>query len=189
MSALGQLFCRLNRSIPAPLVDWDHVVGCWCAEYQATFSEAQISEVNLDFAVFLFDHWAERVTLAYAISVVQLYPRDAARMRGFPDVNVGVKSVLGPRAFPADRGHFLGHASGGALDINLFPQSRRLNRGWSSEGKRFRAMERYVAAHPGAFFYHRPFYQDGTWIPARLEYAVLRPDGTWWKDAFANRAK
>ena len=110
-------------------------------------------------------------------------------MRGFPDVNVGVKSVLGPRAFLADRGHFLGHASGGALDINLFPQSRRLNRGWSAEGKRFRAIERYVAVHPGSFFYHRPFYEDGTWIPARLEYAVLRSDGKWWKDAFANRAE
>jgi hypothetical protein len=143
--------------------------------------------VNLDFAVFVFDHHDERVTLAYAVSVEQLHPRDVARIRGFPDVNFTVRRVLGESAFPADRGHFLGHASGGALDINLFPQHRDLNRGWSAEGKRFRAMERFVAAHPGTFFYHRPIYKDDTWIPALLEYAVLRDGSQWWTDTFHNK--
>ena len=67
-----------------------------------------------------------------------------------------------------------------------FPQRRELNRGWSDEGKRFRAMERYVAGHPGAFFYHRPLY-DETWIPDRLEYGVLVDDREWWVDSFTNK--
>jgi hypothetical protein len=76
-------------------------------------------------------------------------------MRGFPDVSLSVRSALGERAFLADRGHFLGHASGGQLDVNLFPRSRTLNRGWSEQGKIYRRMERFVAANLGTFFYHR----------------------------------
>ena len=108
-------------------------------------------------------------------------------MRRFPDVNIGVRKVLGDRALPSDRGHFLGHASGGVLDINLFPQRRDLNRGWSEEGKLFRRMELYVANHAGLFFYHRPMYDDATWIPAKLEYGLLMEDERWWIEQFQNR--
>lgn len=108
-------------------------------------------------------------------------------MRGFPDVNKSVPAVLNAKAFLADRGHFLGHASGGQLDVNLFPQSRTLNRGWSSEGKQFRRMESFVAAHYGTFFYHRPIYTDATWIPTTLEYGVLIEDRDWWSEQFDNR--
>jgi hypothetical protein len=187
VSTLAGLYKRLGKSAPPALVDWDSRVDVWCSEYAAQFGDANLSEINLDFAVFLFDHTAERVTLAYAVSVAQLHPRDVGRMRAFPDVNVGITKLFGTAALAADRGHFLGHASGGTLDINLFPQDRKLNRGWSNEGKRFRAMEREVARHPGTFFYHRPMYDDRTWIPWRLEYAILRPDGSWWKEVFTNR--
>jgi hypothetical protein len=68
------------------------------------------------------------------------------------------------------------------MDMNLFPQRRDLNRGWSAQGKRYRAMERHLAAHPGTFFYHRPIYTDDTWVPAELELAILRPDNEWWID-------
>ena len=129
------------------------------------------------------------MTVACALSVEQLMRRDANRMRGFPDVNIGVRAALGDKAFLADRGHFLGHASGGILDINLFPQRRELNRGWSEEGKRFRAMERHVADHPGTFFYHRPLYDDETWVPDRLEYGVLVDDRTWWVEQFRNKSE
>lgn len=108
-------------------------------------------------------------------------------MRGFPDVNVSVRKVLDDGAFPADRGHFLGHASGGILDINLFPHRRALNRGWSTEGKRFRSMERYVTQHLGAFFYHRPQYDDVSWIPQLLEYGVLLEESKWWVETFRNK--
>lgn len=78
------------------------------------------------------------------------------------------------------------HASGGELDINLFPQRRDLNRGWSAEGKRFRRMEKWVAKRPGTFHVHRPLYADESWVPAWLEYAVWR-EGAWWVERFDNR--
>ena len=187
MSAFLELFRLAKRAVPAALSGWDDQVSTWCLEYGAQFSQADLSEINLDFAVFLFDHSVERVILAYALSVEQLMVRDSSRMRGFPDVNVSVREVLGEKAFVADRGHFLGHASGGILDINLFPQRRELNRGWSPEGKRFRRMERHVAEHVGTFFYHRPFYDDETWIPQCLQYGVLVEDDRWWVEKFQNK--
>jgi hypothetical protein len=187
VSAFLELFRLANRAVPAALSGWDDQVSDWCLEYGAKFQQAELSEINLDFAVFLFDHSAERVILAYALSVEQLMKRDSSRMRGFPDVNVSVREVLGEKAFDADRGHFLGHASGGILDINLFPQRRELNRGWSPEGKRFRRMESYVAKHVGTFFYHRPVYDDETWIPQYLHYGVLVEDGRWWVEKFQNK--
>ena len=81
----------------------------------------------------------------------------------------------------------MGHASGGQLDINLFPHRRELNRGWSAEGKVFRALEKYVADNPGTFFYHRPIYDDDSWIPATLEYGVLKENKVWCVEAFANK--
>ena len=185
-SALATLYGHSGGTLPAALADWEERVDRWCDEYVRDFPDADLSEMNLDLAVFQFDHAAERVTLAYALSVHQLMCRDSGRMRGFPNVNASVRRVLGDRAFTADKGHFLGHASGGILDINLFPQRRELNRGWSDEGKRFRSMERHVAEHPGTFFYHRPLYCDGSWIPASLEYGVLVDDVRWWVERFRN---
>ena len=187
MSALLELFANADRPLPSSLIDWEDQITVWCDEYEASFPQADISEVNLDLGVFLFDHSEERVILAYALSKVQLDKRDTSRMRGFPNPNVSVRKVMNNDAFLADKGHFLGHASGGILDINLFPQRRELNRGWSEEGKRFRKMERYVADHPGTFFYHRAIYDDDTWIPEQLNYGILRDDTEWWTDTFNNK--
>ncbi len=187
MPVLPQLFERAQKAIPEVLSDWDDRVGTWCDEYSAQCPDAALSEINLGLAVFVFDHTYKRVLLAYAVSVPQLMARDKGRMRGFPDVNATVRRVLGEKAFPADRGHFLGHASGGELDINLFPQRRELNRGWSAEGKAFRAMERHVVQHLGSFFYHRALYDDDTWIPRALEYGVLLEDSSWWVATFRNK--
>lgn len=173
--------------MPDALTGWEGKVEQWCGEYASVFPEAEFSEIHLDFSVFLFDHAFERVLLAYAVSVEQLMQRDSTRMRGFPDVNVGVEGLQCCEDLVADKGHFLGHASGGVLDINLFPHRRELNRGWSREGKRFRGMEKYVAEHLGTFFYHRPIYDDETWIPTKLEYGVLREDREWWIGTFQNK--
>lgn len=75
--------------------------------------------------------------------------RDASRIRGFPGSDER-----------RDRGHFLAHASGGGLDINLFHQNALLNRGWSPEGRRYRQMEQYAARHEGTLFFSRPIYED-----------------------------
>ena len=131
------------------LLGWEACVDSWCDEYRKRVSASSILEVNLKLAIYVFDGTLERVLLAYGVSSAQLEERDKNRMRGFPDVNLNVRATLGADAFLADRGHFLGHASGGELDINLFPQLRELNRGWSVEGKVFRSMERFAAGHLG----------------------------------------
>lgn len=186
-SLIHELYRRIRRDVPAALEYWDDDVYELGAKYREAHLDAQLNEIHLGAAVFVFDHLHERVLIAYGISEPQLTARDKHRMRGFPDVNKSVQAVLGAKAFLADRGHFLGHASGGALDINLFPQRRELNRGWSPEGRRFREMERHVANAPGTFFYHRPAYDDATWIPKALEYGVLRNDVEWWVETFQNK--
>ena len=71
-----------------------------------------------------------------------------------------------------DRGHLISCAAGGGYDINLVPMDAALNRGWSPEGSRFRALERKAAAAPGTLFFIRPVYQDGTDRPIRFEAGV-----------------
>lgn len=184
---LEKIHAFIGQSVVLALEDWPEREQAWLAQYYEQAAEAQIYEVVLPPAVFLFDCIADRVMLAYGLSTAPLMKRDASRIRGFPNVNASVKSALGAQAFVVDKGHLLGHASGGQLDINLFPQRRELNRGWSLEGKLYRQMEAYVAANLGTFFYHRPIYDDASWIPARLEYGVLRSDGNWWVEVFANK--
>jgi len=184
---LEQLFRSAGRLIPAPLGDWEERVGAWCDEYRDQFGPSDILEVNLKMAVYVYDCSCERVLLAYGLSCPQLEARDKNRMRGFPAVKVGVKAVMGEVAFDADRGHFLGHAAGGELDINLFPQRRELNQGWSDEGKLFRQMEEHASKHFGTFLYHRAMYNDDTWIPDRLEYGLLVDDQNWWTESFRNK--
>jgi len=70
--------------------------------------------------------------------------------------------------------------------VNLFPQRLELNRGRSPEGKKYRSMERYAAAHPGTFVFSRFWYTDPSWVPVSLEYGLLRPDGTFWVERFTN---
>ncbi|MBI3229789.1 MAG: hypothetical protein HYZ45_06315, partial [Burkholderiales bacterium] len=159
ISPLEQIHRHLRRKIPPTLAHWPEQAQSWVEDYYANAVEAQIFEVMLPPAVFLFDSICDRVMLAYGIATPALMKRDNSRIRGYANVNATVQAALGERAFVADKGHFLGHASGGQLEINLFAQRRELNRGWSSEGKRFREMERYVADHPGTFFYHRPLYE------------------------------
>jgi hypothetical protein len=107
-TGLQRLFDYAHRTVPAALSEWEGQVASWDDAYYARFPDAQLSETHLEFAVFEFDHFSERVTLAYAISVEQLMRRDTSRMRGFPNVNAGVQRILGKKAFSADKGHFLG---------------------------------------------------------------------------------
>src|SRR5262245_25423141 len=134
MAALQDLYRRCQRLMPPALGDWEQRVDACCDEYRIDFGEADLVEFDLRLGVYVFDQRLERVLLAYAGSRPELHARDKSRMRGFPDVNVSVRAALGENGFVADRGHFLGHVCGGELDVNLFPQARRLNRGWSSEG-------------------------------------------------------
>lgn len=187
MTILDELYKGGNVGVPQALTGWDAQVSKWCSEYCTRWQSSELLEICPTPTAFIFDQTLERVHLAFAVSVPQLMKRDSSRMRGFPDVNISVQRTLGSKAFTVDRGHYLGHASGGELDINLFPHRRELNRGWSQEGKRFRMMEAHVANNIGTFFFHRAMYDDTTWIPATLEFGVLREDGSWWRETFHNK--
>ena len=187
MTALDRVYASVNQRVPSALDGWDSQLSRWLQEYLVLAGGVEVLEIVLDSAAFLFDMQHERVALAFAVSTPKLHARDSSRMRGFPDVNVGVQQVLGSDAKAYDRGHYLGHASGGELDINLFPHERALNRGWSREGKEFRRLERIAAAHAGTFFYHRPLYTDASWIPTSLDFGVLASSGVWESGQFANR--
>lgn len=76
-----------------------------------------------------------------------------------------------------DRGHFLAHAAGGGLDVNLFPQLAEVNRGWSERGKVFRAMERICLARPGTYSFARPIYTTRTDHPYLVEFGLVVDDG------------
>ncbi len=119
----------------------------------------------------------DRVVAAFGRSLRAGAARPASRMAGFPGSDDR-----------GDRGHFLAHAAGGGVDINLFHQELRLNRGRSSQGKVYRRMETYCATHPGTFCFSRPLYTDAGARPAEIEFGVLRPDGTLWVEVFDNRA-
>jgi hypothetical protein len=186
-SYLLGIFESVGRQLPEPLQTFEQDVDGWCDAYTAGYPDAELLEINLVSAVYWFDRRHERVVAAYGISTSPDGPRDVNRIRRFPDVSIGVRKVMGDQAFPVDRGHFLSHAAGGELDINLFPQRRELNRGWSEQGKLYRRMEQSAADDPGTFHFHRARYNDETWIPNTLEYGILRQDEEWRIKSFDNK--
>ncbi len=121
----------------------------------------------------------DRVVAAYGIAKAPEAKRDASRIRGFGTIGGLARGRM-------DKGHLIAHSMGGSLDINVFPQRPEVNRGRSAAGKRYRAMERYAAAHPGTFVFSRPIYGDETWVPHALEYGVLLPEARIWVERFPN---
>jgi len=82
-----------------------------------------------------------------------------------------------------DKGHFIAHSIGGAVDgleANVFRQLRAVNRGG------YRRMERYCAANPGVLCFSRPLYNDASARPSHVEFGVLKPAGEWWIQLFEN---
>lgn len=156
----------------------------WLERYQRMCDgPANVLKMSVGGFDYLFDFCSnigvtdreDRVVVTFGLSRAAENPRPASRMKGFPtDAERG------------DRGHLIAHGSGGGVDINLVHQDPRLNRGWSPEGKRYRELERYTAAHPGTFFFSRPIYDDATARPSAFELGVLRPDRAMWIELFEN---
>ncbi len=125
-----------------------------------------------------------RLVVAVGFSAPPEKQRDDPRLRGW----VGpTETIFGK---PWDKGHFIAHTIGGAvegIEANVFVQRRDLNRGWSEEGRRFRALEKYCGTHPGTFCFSRPIYLDGTSRPAWLEYGLLTAEGELRVEVFDNR--
>lgn len=86
-----------------------------------------------------------------------------------------------------DKGHFIPHCAEGQGDHNFYPQLRELNRGWSSQGKLYRAMERYLAANEDVFFFHRPVYKGLGWIPNYIDFGIFTKQRGLILNCFDNR--
>jgi hypothetical protein len=85
-----------------------------------------------------------------------------------------------------DKGHFIARCIGGGFNLNVFSQDRHLNRGWSSQGKTYREMERHCQDHPGTFCFSRPIYADGSSVPRWIEFGILKKDESLWVEVFDN---
>jgi hypothetical protein len=122
----------------------------------------------------------DRLVVVFGRSRQRYTKRDKNRMRGF----LGPSSeVFGDNY---DKGHFIGHAIGGNLDVNLFPQRRDINQGLSIRGKVFRKMEKYCLENPGTFCFHRPIYCDRSWHPCMIEFGLLTKEKSIWIEKFEN---
>jgi hypothetical protein len=149
----------------------------WAAAYRSQIPHCVLLEFDSDGARFLFDlaseagaTQADRTVAAWGRSRPAPRPRDASYQRGYP-------APYDRAARPLDKGHMVAHAAGGTFGPNMFPQDRALNRGWSTEGRRYRALEREIATTPGTFFFSCLLYADDTDFPAAIELGVLRPEG------------
>jgi len=126
----------------------------------------------------------DRLVGVFGLSAPEVRIRDDYRLRGW----VGPTEKMYGREY--DKGHFIAHTIGGAVDraeMNVFVQRRDLNRGWSSEGKRYREMEKYCVSNPGVFCFSRPLYEDLTSKPASLEFGILKSTGDFWVERFDNK--
>ena len=184
----------------------------WCRAYGSMpTSRSEIVQVTEHGYEYLFDLALERVVCAFGVSWYNDTTRDSERMSGFLGASGGTKepakaaattNAVSKRTHLAglsyrdrfflthgdryDRGHFMSHRQGGGYDINLFPQLASVNQGKSVEGKVYRAMER-ECVDQAMFCFSRPIYDDRTWVPAELEYGVLRSASAWFVQKFPNR--
>jgi hypothetical protein len=187
----------------------------WCQQYRGMpGGRADIVQLSDEGYIFLFDLGAERVVAAFGVSRYNAADRDSSRMGEFlgkvksksalkkiaaqaPSQVVGQKqkqqAQLGwrDRFFKTygqfyDRGHFMSHRQGGGLDINLFPQRADINQGHGRLGKRYRKMEKACVADQ-VFCFSRPVYDDDSWVPVSLEYAVCYHRNRWSVEVFPNK--
>jgi len=144
--------------------------------YQEQWAESALFEFEQNEGRFVFDlatsgglDRADRTVAACALTPQHVAPRDVNYQRNFP-------LPPSPTGQPLDRGHLIPHLSGGTFGPNIFPQDRPLNRGWSSEGRRYRALEREAASEPGRLYFGHLLYDDDTDFPFAVETGVLRGD-------------
>lgn len=125
-----------------------------------------------------------RLVAVYGRSCMKTGERDDYRLKGWLG---GTERTFG-RYW--DKGHFIAHSIGGAVDgaeVNVFPQRRDLNRGWSAAGKRYREMERYCETHSGTFCFSRPIYEDQSVRPSMFEFGFLSVELELCVECFENR--
>lgn len=177
MGELSFDYRRLVASLggrPDPAAVGAALLTALAACYEASQPGCALHEFQQSGATYLFDLASavglpqeDRTIAAWTLTPATVAKRDTAYQRGFP---------LAPRAdgSPVDRGHVIPHLSGGEFGPNIFRQDRALNRGWSEQGKRYRALEREAATTPGCFFFAHLIYTDETAEPWQIETGVWR---------------
>ena len=166
---LGDLAVPLAAACVGPAL-----LAAVAERYESQWPHCSLVEFVQSGAAYLFDLASaggggqeDRTVAAWAVTPATVAKRDVSYQRGFP-------LPPDPDGALADRGHLIPHLSGGEFGPNIFRQHRALNRGWSPEGKRYRALEREAAAAPGTFYFGHLVYEDDTAYPAEIETGLLR---------------
>lgn len=174
---------------------WEKLPDIWCEKYrEMTLTEPNILKFTDNGFEYLFDFQSEpaaqgitnnqvsedRVVVVFGRSQPSHKKRDKNRMKGF----LGPSSEVFGSNY--DKGHFIGHAFGGSLDVNLFPQLRDINQGLSTCGKVFQSMENHCSVNPGTFCFNRPIYCNHSWRPCMIEFGILTDEMNFWVEAFEN---
>lgn len=145
----------------------DALSDACAAAYLSEFPAAQLRTFAYLGAEFLFDANPiyDRTVLVVAQPAPPAAGRDESYQRGFP-----LAEDFGGRR--VDRGHFIPFTSGGSFGPNLYTQDRALNRGWSRDGRRYRALERRAAKSRGLMFAHA-LYIDERPVPAFVQLGLI----------------
>lgn len=157
---------------PAPFQELviRELTDAWCEKYENEYPQSQICCIEDNGAQYIFDRGADdegtspRTIAAFGSVNLDVAPRDTHYQAGFP---------LPESKRPIDRGHLMPHSAGGLFGPNIIPQDRALNRGWSTQGKRYRAMERRAISGPGNILFCRPIYADATDYPERIDLGFV----------------
>jgi hypothetical protein len=175
---------------------WDPFVEVWLFDYaEMPGSSSDIVEFSDHNFRFLFDINASRTVVAFGTAGKKTGKRDSGRMAGFlgKDPDDPSSEAWRDRFFRMyqgkyDRGHFMSHGQGGGLDANLFPQRADVNQGHSEAGKEYRAMEKFAAdSQTPTLCFSRPVYNDESWVPLVLDYALIPETGQLRAQRFPNR--
>jgi hypothetical protein len=166
----------LVRDLSVPLVPagvGGALLGAVGDRYERTYPDCSLVQFTQSGATCLFDLASavgagqeDRTVAAWTVTPATVNKRDVSYQRGFP-------LAADPGSPPVDRGHLIPNLSGGEFGPNIFRQDRSLNRGWSQEGRRFRALERQ-AVIPGTFYFGHLLYADDTAYPMEIEIGILQ---------------
>jgi hypothetical protein len=150
------------------------LLAMFADRYWSEHGDCALHEFEQSGATYLFDYASalglpqeDRTVAAWTLTPTVISKRDTTYQRGFP-------MAPGAAHAPVDRGHLIPHLSGGEFGPNIFRQDRALNRGWSEQGKRYRALEREAAASPGTLYFAHLIYTDDTAYPSQIETGILR---------------
>ena len=143
--------------------------------YREAFPDAELLELDFGETVFLFDTFAaadgreQRTVAGWRVVPKHASARDRSRQAGFP-----LHASLIAAGY--ERGHLIARASGGPLDINLYPQAWQVNQGRSEDGKEFRRLEILAARNPGCLQFSRLIWSGADSVPA-AHHMLVAIDG------------